>query len=49
MEKKEYQPPKMEIIEMPFGGRLLDGSPDTTPDIIPLIEGECEGDCNDAW
>lgn len=26
MEKKEYETPKMEIIEMPFDGRLLDSS-----------------------
>lgn len=38
MDKKEYEAPKMEVVEMPFGGRLLDGSP------ILVIEGEGEGD-----
>lgn len=31
MEKKEYLPPKMEVVEMPFGGILCQSLPDSIP------------------
>lgn len=46
MDKKEYEAPKMEIVEMPLGGRLLQGSSD---DNFPVVDGECMGECDDAY
>lgn len=43
MEKKEYETPKMEIIEMPFDGRLLEDSS------IPVVEGECTEGADDCF
>lgn len=43
MKKKEYESPKMEVVVMPFCGRLLENS------IIPVGEESCDvgESCND--
>lgn len=47
MEKKEYQSPKMEVVEMPCCANLLgnSGSLDSFPVDIEPSEEDCDEDC----